>query len=255
MRILITSGGTKVPIDPVRDITNMSSGRFGSNIATAFLERDHDVHYMVSKYGRSPFSTTFDFYQNDNWEREIGNFARLHNFCQKHRKHYHEYRYKDFEEYAAALEQNIKYLQPDIVLLAAAVSDYLVPYTDNKMRSSDDMTLRMTPAPKLIAKVKLWHPETTLVGFKLLVEATDDQLFDAAQGSITTNGCDMVVANDLRTIMEGKHRIIIVRRNREKSAKQPFLNYEYGEGCDLAREVVENALHERSMACKTSSSV
>jgi phosphopantothenoylcysteine synthetase/decarboxylase len=37
MRVLITSGGTKVPIDGVRDITNMSHGNFGAKIAREFL--------------------------------------------------------------------------------------------------------------------------------------------------------------------------------------------------------------------------
>ena len=38
MKILITSGGTKVPIDRVRSITNMSQGTFGSRIADAFFD-------------------------------------------------------------------------------------------------------------------------------------------------------------------------------------------------------------------------
>ena len=36
MNILVTSGGTKIPIDRVRSITNMSRGTFGSRIADAF---------------------------------------------------------------------------------------------------------------------------------------------------------------------------------------------------------------------------
>ena len=42
MKILITSGGTKVPIDRVRSITNMSCGTFGSRIADAFYSNEHE---------------------------------------------------------------------------------------------------------------------------------------------------------------------------------------------------------------------
>ena len=37
MKILVTSGGTKIPIDRVRDITNMSTGTFGSKIAIELI--------------------------------------------------------------------------------------------------------------------------------------------------------------------------------------------------------------------------
>lgn len=254
MNILITSGGTKVPIDPVRDLTNMSSGTFGSKIAAEFLAYKHHVHYMISKGGKTPFSTTVDFYRHNDMQTTLASVGRLYDFALRHADYYHEYPYRDFEEYAAALEENVKYLKPEIVILAAAVSDYLVSYSDHKVKSAKELTLHLQPAPKLISRVKLWRPETTLVGFKLLIEASDDELVEAAQGSIGTNGCDMVVANNLCSLKEGRHRIVVVRRNREKNAKQPFLNYEYGEGCDLAREVVENAFAERKMKCAETSS-
>jgi phosphopantothenoylcysteine synthetase/decarboxylase len=46
MKILITSGGTKIPIDTVRDITNMSTGTFGTKIAEECLRKGHDVLEM-----------------------------------------------------------------------------------------------------------------------------------------------------------------------------------------------------------------
>jgi hypothetical protein len=60
-KILITSGGTKVPIDKIRDITNQSSGTFGSKIATEALKRNHDVTFMRAKGSKSPFSMEIDF--------------------------------------------------------------------------------------------------------------------------------------------------------------------------------------------------
>lgn len=43
MKILITSGGTKIPLDSVRHIGNMSSGTMGREIALAALEKKHEV--------------------------------------------------------------------------------------------------------------------------------------------------------------------------------------------------------------------
>ena len=44
MKVLITSGGTKVPIDTVRHIGNMSSGTFGAKIAFQLLELGHNEY-------------------------------------------------------------------------------------------------------------------------------------------------------------------------------------------------------------------
>jgi len=55
MKILVTSGGTKVPIDDVRSITNTSSGSFGSKIVTSLLYHGAEVIHLHDEeryYGR-----------------------------------------------------------------------------------------------------------------------------------------------------------------------------------------------------------
>jgi phosphopantothenate-cysteine ligase len=250
MNVLITSGGTKVPIDPARDLTNMSSGTFGSKIATEFLARGHRVHYLIPKDGKTPFSQRIDLKHATNISEVLTSVGHLIQFAEMNRGRYYECNYRDYEDYARKLEEGVKAFQPDIVVLVAAVSDYLCDYSDNKIRSAKELTIQLRPALKLISQVKLWHPTTTLVGFKLLVEASDDDLIEAAQASIVRNGCDMVVANDLDTIKAGNHRIIIVRKGDDK---KPFDNRVYGDGCDLAREVVDNALEVRKKCAATSS--
>ena len=65
MKILVTSGGTKVPIDAVRDITNMSKGTFGAAICREFLNAtvntDDEVWYLGSQDGCRPFKMEVDF--------------------------------------------------------------------------------------------------------------------------------------------------------------------------------------------------
>jgi phosphopantothenate-cysteine ligase len=103
---------------------------------------------------------------------------------------------------------------PDIIILAAAVSDYGIDnYVDGKIRSKDTMSINLKPLPKIISKIKEWSPNSKLVGFKLLVDSTDEELIDNAKKSIIVNHCDMVVANDLRDIKNNAHRLIIVKSN------------------------------------------
>jgi phosphopantothenate---cysteine ligase (CTP) len=223
MKVLLTSGGTKVPIDRVRSITNMSSGNFGAKIATALLNNpDVELTYLVSEGGRTPFSMNVDFAEwserGEITRKDMGIIRQFWDFyfwCQERRNRCEVETYKTFEDYEikllSSLEDPDPRIPPDLVILAAAVSDYDVEnIVDGKIRSSNDLNIRLQPTPKLIGQIKQIHPTCKLVGFKLLVDSTDDELEAAAQHSIAANGCDMVVANDLRDIKQGKHRLLLV---------------------------------------------
>jgi len=102
------------------------------------------------------------------------------------------------------------------VLLAAAVSDYgpeTGPLDDCRIprgkisSSQDELTIRLKPLPKIIAQVKQWNPDVFLVGFKLLVDASEEDLAAAAKKQIDSAGSDLVVANDMRDLKMGAHRL------------------------------------------------
>lgn len=210
MKILVTSGGTKVPIDRVRDITNMSKGTFGAKIATELLTMGHEVHFFKADGSKSPSSITIDI--KDGYS--LGTFPTWHNKTMKLMEKYHENTYKTFDEYMERLERLIKIQQPNVVVLAAAVSDYGVSnFVDGKLRSGDDNQIVLKPLPKVINKIKSWMPTTKLVGFKLLVGSSDYKLIEAARTSNAENNCDMVVANDLADIKDNKHRVHLVFPN------------------------------------------
>lgn len=207
MKVLITSGGTKVKIDRVRHIGNMSSGNFGSKIATEFLKLGHSVHFLRAKGSKSPMSTTIDLCDTytvgdfEKWLKQTSELASL----------YSEHRYETFDDYRTSIRKIIETEQPDLILLAAAVSDYGVKnYVNGKIRSSNSLTIELDPYPKVIKEVRVLAPNAKLVGFKLLVDSTEDELHEAARASIRDNGCDMVVANDLRDIKRGQHQITLV---------------------------------------------
>jgi len=211
MKILVTSGGTKIPIDKVRDITNMSKGTFGSKIATELLKMGHDVLFFKSKYSRSPFEISYDFASDELTSDFFGRFSKFQELSLKCRQKYKQMEYSTFDEYRERLERWIKIERPDVVMLAAAVSDYGVenPF-DGKLRSNDLLTIKLVQLPKIIHLIKTWHPTCKLVGFKMLVNSKEYQLIEAAKRSIAENGCDMIVANDLADIKEGNHKVHLV---------------------------------------------
>jgi len=214
MRILITSGGTLVPVDPVRSITNSSTGRFGSTLAAAALQADMEVIYLTSKLGQAPFSRQLDLYQAADWQKTQASLEQFHLFCETYRPHYQEYRYSDFADYAEQLQKLLQTTQPQIVMLAAAVSDYLVSnYTGQKIRSGNSLNIQLTAAPKIIHAAREWAPDAFLVGFKLLIEADDKELVQAASDILQKHNLDLVIANNLSSIQRGAHEVILVERD------------------------------------------
>jgi len=214
MRVLLTSGGTKVPIDRVRSITNMSRGTFGAKIARQFLLfPDVSLTYLGAKEFRMPFSIHEDFAESEGYDaiQTVVDRAVQYANCAER---YRQITYKTFDDYANRLRECLNLptnMLPDVVVLTAAVSDYVVSNPiDGKVRSRDDLEIQLEKAPKLIREIKERHPNCKLIGFKLLVDSNDEELILAAQDSIKKNGCDLVVANDLRDIRAGKHRLLLV---------------------------------------------
>ncbi len=140
LRVLITGGGTKVRIDDVRHLSNFSRGGFANAIGQAFIQTGAHVTLLGSE----------DLIQRLQDQNQTQGYARL-------------VAYQWFEEYEQALFQIIKDEQPDIILMAAAVSDWLCKYAQQGKISSheDKLTLTFVRAPKLIARVREANPPST----------------------------------------------------------------------------------------------
>ena len=187
MRILITSGGTKIKIDTVRHIANMSHGTFGSRIAMEALKRKHNVHFHYALHSKTPFTFNVDVFKDYNI---IDLKDRLEEFIDSSLnlgERYSQSSYDGFEDY----ETSLKYLiinsklfgyNFDAVILAAAVSDYGVDnYVDGKIRTSGNMSINLKPLPKIISQIKKWDNNVKLVGFKLLVDSEDEELISESK--------------------------------------------------------------------------
>jgi phosphopantothenoylcysteine synthetase/decarboxylase len=186
--VLITSGGTKIKIDRVRSITNMSRGTFGSKIADSLYgQLNPDFYKVIFLYAKG--------------SRLPSKFREMKLV-----------EYETFEDYERMLFKILENDKPDVVLLAAAVSDYGVSnYVDGKIRSDGDLVIHLKPLPKLISKVRDVVPDATICGFKLLVDSTEEELKDACVKSMDKNRLDCIVGNDLRDIQDDNHTILLGR--------------------------------------------
>lgn len=247
MKFLVTSGGTIVPLDEVRRIQNMSSGRFGSKIATVALEMGHKVDFLYAHNSATPFDFHFDFQKEE--ERSILAVHRLlkaEAFYFAHARNYVPLEYKTFYEYHRHLETLVVGGKPDVVLLAAAVSDYgpapdalnhLMNPRGKISSNQDELVVKLKPLPKIISQVKQWNPSVFLVGFKLLVDAAPDELEKAARKQIESAGSDLVVANDLRDLKRGTHRLYLYTKQHKHGVLKVL------GGRDVAKSLVEEIQH------------
>lgn len=212
--VLITSGGTAIKIDKVRSITNMSNGTLGSKMAGEYLRKGYRVIFFRSEKSKSPMTATINLMEEDA-DFNTGKFNERLAFWKKYRNYFTEITYKTFDDYNTGLKKMIDFFAPDTIILAAAVSDY-APETvvDGKIRTKGDLTIELTPLPKVISSVREWAGEKAfIVGFKLLVGASNQELDEAAKESLKKNKLDVVCANDLNSILNGSHILRVLHEN------------------------------------------
>lgn len=179
LKILVTSGPTLEYIDPIRIITNKSSGRMGVEIAREAFFRGADVKLIHGAGSYAPPS-----YLNAT-HVETG------------------------EEMLAAVEKE----SFDVFISAAAVSDFTVRKADKKIDSNKPLSLKLVPVPKILEKVK--NRRAFKVGFKALHSAAKEELLKAAAKSLKNHNLDMVVANDVSKGVFGseKNEVYLVSKS------------------------------------------
>ena len=160
-KILITAGGTKEKIDPVRYISNCSSGKMGIALADSAYEMGAEVT-LVSTFGvEKPYKNVV-------------------------------------AESACEMEKVVKsnLVEQDCVIMAAAVADYRVEnYSEQKIKkgSDDNLTLKLTKNPDILKEISAMQSKAKIVGFC----AESENLLDNAKIKIQNKGCDLLVANDI----------------------------------------------------------
>jgi len=215
MNVVVAGGGTVAPIDDVRSIANISSGRFAAAITEACLARGATVWHIHTPAALLPFhrSANFDLDAADSAEEH----RRLDRLADDWRTHRDRLRLIPLArgtvgEYARTLEHVLRAEPVDVVFLPIAATDYEPEPQSGKIESGlETLDIRCRRAPKVIRSVRDWAPSTYLAGFKLLSRVPVEELVGAAERACRTNRADLTIANDLQTLREGRHTLHLVR--------------------------------------------
>lgn len=207
MSILITGGGTRVPIDDVRYIGNHATGSFPCKIVRTYLKENYSVTYIGSKHGEKPFELRIDTRLHPD---DIFDLTVKHNDGISTRQYY-QHLYSTYDEYKNLVYQACQ-KSWDTIFLGAAVSDYICDKVDGKISSQSDLEIKLKPAQKIISTIRGTNSKAKLIGFKLLYDVGEKTLIEAAEKSIEQNGCDGIVANDYWKIQQGRPEILFVTK-------------------------------------------
>lgn len=161
-KIIVTAGGTREAIDPVRFISNRSSGKMGHAIAKVACERGAEVVLITTSEIEVPAAIKVI-------KVETAEQMRL-----------------------AILSE---YDNAAAVVMAAAVADYRVeePATQKIKKTSDDLTLHLVKNPDILLELGEKKRQQVLVGFAAETQAVESN----AMAKLNRKKLDMIVANDV----------------------------------------------------------
>ncbi len=199
MKVLVTAGNTLVPIDRVRCITSIFSGRTGAGLAVHAYQRGHDVTLLTSHP-----ETLGDTIPKDD-------------------RRWRCLRFRTFDQLATLMEQHIVGKSQEAIIACAAVSDFrpagvfaaapgthfsdadstwhgdgvLVSRAAGKISSETaELWMRLVRTPKLIDRIRTdWSFRGQLVKFKLEVDVARERLVEIAEQSRRHSQADWMVAN------------------------------------------------------------
>ena len=174
--VVVTAGATTESVDPVRTLSNRSSGRTGRAVARACFARGADVT-LVHDGPDVPYATV------------------------------------EQVESAAEMTEAVRGVadSADALVSAAAISDYTVEQAPDKIKSGrEELTLTLQPTPKLIDAVRADQPDLPIVGFKVETDGDDETLVDRAREIRERAGLAFVVANDASVMGAAETRALLV---------------------------------------------
>lgn len=166
-KILITAGPTIEYIDPIRVITNQSTGKTGIFLASQFVSAGAKVTLVYGPGNEEP----------PKGAKTIP--------------------VKTVNEMFDAVKKEMK-KKFDIVILSAAASDYTTQKTKSKIKSTNkNLVIRLQKAPKIIDHIKKIQPDVFLVGFKAETDISKKLLIESARKKLRESNADMIIANDI----------------------------------------------------------
>jgi phosphopantothenoylcysteine decarboxylase/phosphopantothenate--cysteine ligase len=163
LRVMVTAGGTREPIDSVRFIGNRSSGRMGMALAAAAARRGAEVTVIAANV----------------FLPEPAGVKRV-----------------DVETTAELAHETIERFETQhILLMAAAPADFRTEPITGKIARQDRLNLNLQPTEDILAAISAQQGENqTIVGFA--AEHGGDAV-GRARGKLTRKGADLIVLNDV----------------------------------------------------------
>lgn len=164
-RILITSGSNAERIDPIRILTNRASGRTGVEIGLEVYRRGGEATIIHRIRLGLPFREVYAESAREMLDAVLSELG---------------------SGYSALIS-------------AAAIADYTLDPKEDKIRSGQDLVLRLKSTKKIVKEVRSAYPDLKIVGFKAETNVSDDELVKRATESMKSYDLDLVVANDVGT--------------------------------------------------------
>ena len=219
-KVVITAGPTVEAIDPVRYLSNHSSGKMGFALARACVEAGAEVILIAG--GKVALPTPLGVTQIDVLSAQemliaaeqcvAGTHAALQLNDEEHEHHHqhdhhnhshnhnHDHGHGDCDcgdEHVDALpaQNGTQNLVADIFISTAAVADYRTEEAaPQKIKKTQDvMTLNLVKNPDILATISHAHPELFVVGFA----AETQNIEHYAQGKLVAKDLDMIACNDV----------------------------------------------------------
>jgi phosphopantothenoylcysteine decarboxylase/phosphopantothenate--cysteine ligase len=162
VRVLVTAGGTREPIDAVRVVANRSSGKQGYALAAEAVARGAEVVLVTTVDREAPPGTAVI---------PVETAAQMEAAVQGH-------------------------VDSDVIVMAAAVADFRpVAPAATKIKKADGVpTVELEPTPDILAGLgRSKRPGQVIVGFA----AETDAVVANATGKLERKGLDLIVANDV----------------------------------------------------------
>ena len=167
-KVLMTAGPTIEYIDPIRAITNLSSGKTGTLLASELISAGAKVTLVYGPGNQTPSKGI-----------KVINVTTS-------------------KEMFDATKKELK-KKFDVIIMTAAVSDY-IPENLSKSKIKSDkksLVIRLKKTPKIIDLVRKYQKDALLVGFKAETNLTKTALIKLAQKKMKESGADIIVANDI----------------------------------------------------------
>jgi phosphopantothenoylcysteine decarboxylase/phosphopantothenate--cysteine ligase len=185
LRLLVTAGGTREPIDSVRFIGNRSSGKMGLAVASEALRLGARVTVVAANVDRAEPGT---------WHHQVETVEELR---------------------GAVLELAA---EADALVMAAAVSDFTpaTKVSEKIRRSTGTTSLELAPTADILGAVREGYPDLFVVGFA----ATHGDPVADAREKLASKGTNLVVGNDISREGLGfgaaDNEVYIVGREKER---------------------------------------